>query len=58
MHKLIYVAGTTSCFHFYMMRKGVQLEPIIYGAIAAVLLGYRLAAHLRKKAQTRKPRVA
>ena len=27
-----------------MMRKGVQLEPIIYGAIAAVLLGYRLAA--------------
>ncbi len=58
LHKLIYVAGVTSCFHFYMMRKGVQLEPIIYGAIAGVLLGYRLAAYLRKKAQARKPRTA
>ncbi len=58
LHKLIYVAGVTSCFHFYMMRKGVQLEPIIYGAIAGVLLGNRLAAHLRKKAQARKPRTA
>ena len=58
LHKLIYVAGVTSCFHFYMMRKGVQLEPIIYGAIVGVLLGYRLAAYLRKKAQARKPRTA
>ena len=51
LHKLVYIAGITSCFHFTMMRKGVQLEPIIYAAIAAILLGYRVAAHFRKKAQ-------
>jgi sulfoxide reductase heme-binding subunit YedZ len=48
LHKLIYVAGITACLHFYMMRKGVQLEPIIYAGICAVLLGYRVAAHLKK----------
>ena len=51
LHKLIYVAGIAACLHFYMMRKGVQLEPIIYAGICAVLLGYRVAAHLKKKAR-------
>ena len=51
LHKLIYVSGIAACIHFYMMRKGVQLEPIIYGAICAVLLGYRVAVHFRKKAR-------
>jgi methionine sulfoxide reductase heme-binding subunit len=50
LHKLVYPAGIAACFHFYMMRKGVQLEPIIYALICAALLGYRLAAHLKKKA--------
>lgn len=55
LHKLVYAAGIAACFHFYMMRKGVQLEPIVYGLICAALLGYRVAAHLRKKAgQVRK----
>ncbi|MBT3306931.1 MAG: sulfoxide reductase heme-binding subunit YedZ [Alphaproteobacteria bacterium] len=51
LHKLVYPAGILACFHFYMMRKGVQLEPIIYAAICAVLLGYRVAVAWRKKAQ-------
>ncbi len=50
LHKLVYPAGIAACFHFYMMRKGVQLEPIVYAGICAVLLGWRVAAHLRKKA--------
>jgi len=49
LHKLVYVAGVTACFHFYMMRKGVQLEPIIYGGILLVLLGYRVVAAARRK---------
>ncbi len=53
LHKLIYVAGIAACFHFYMMRKGVQLEPIIYGAICAFLLGYRVVAYWKKKAAAR-----
>lgn len=50
LHRLVYPAGIAACFHFYMMRKGVQLEPIIYAGICAVLLGYRVAAHLKQKA--------
>ena len=49
LHKLVYVAGIAACFHFYMMRKGVQLEPIIYAGILVVLLGYRITVHLKKK---------
>ncbi len=51
LHKLVYPAGILACLHFYMMRKGVQLEPIIYAAICAGLLGYRVAVAWRKKAQ-------
>ena len=54
LHKLIYPAGILACFHFYMMRKGVQLEPIIYAGICAVLLGYRVFASFRKKARVPK----
>jgi sulfoxide reductase heme-binding subunit YedZ len=50
LHRLVYPAGIAACFHFYMMRKGVQVEPIIYAAICAGLLGYRVVAHLKKKA--------
>ena len=53
LHKLVYVAGIAACFHFYMMRKGVQLEPIIYAAVCALLLGYRVLAYWKKKAAAR-----
>jgi len=53
LHKGVYVAGIATCVHFYMMRKGVQLEPIIYAGICAGLLGYRLVKHLKKKAAAR-----
>jgi len=50
LHKLVYPAGIAACFHFYMMRKGVQLEPIVYAAICAALLGWRVAQRLKRKA--------
>ncbi len=53
LHKLVYVAGILASFHFYMMRKGVQLEPIIYAAVCALLLGYRVVAYWKKKAAAR-----
>ncbi|MBC8337825.1 MAG: sulfoxide reductase heme-binding subunit YedZ [Rhodospirillales bacterium] len=52
LHKLVYPAGLLACLHFYMMRKGIQLEPIIYAAICAVLLGYRVVQAGRKKARS------
>ncbi|NQV83100.1 MAG: sulfoxide reductase heme-binding subunit YedZ [Rhodospirillales bacterium] len=51
LHKLVYPAGILACFHFYMMRKGVQLEPILYAVICAVLLGTRVVTAWRKKAR-------
>ena len=53
LHKLIYPASILACFHFYMMRKGVQLEPIIYAGICALLLGYRVVAFWKRKAAAR-----
>ena len=49
LHKLVYLAGLAACLHFFMMRKGVQLEPIIYGAIFAALMLTRLIPTLKRK---------
>ena len=42
MHKLSYVIAPLVIVHFFMMRKGLQVEPLIYGAILAALLAFRL----------------
>ncbi|WP_374763562.1 protein-methionine-sulfoxide reductase heme-binding subunit MsrQ [Yunchengibacter salinarum] len=43
LHRLIYLIAPLAVLHFIMMRKGFQLEPLIYAAITALLLGWRLA---------------
>jgi len=50
LHKLVYVAGIATGFHFIMMRKGFQLEPLIYAAIICMLLGYRVYLYSKKRA--------
>jgi sulfoxide reductase heme-binding subunit YedZ len=42
LHKGVYVAGVLGAIHFIMMRKGFQLEPLIYAAILGILLLSRL----------------
>ncbi|PCI62432.1 MAG: sulfoxide reductase heme-binding subunit YedZ [Kordiimonadales bacterium] len=42
MHKLSYVIAPLVIVHFFMMRKGFQIEPLIYGAVLAALLAFRL----------------
>lgn len=49
LHKLVYVAGLAACLHFFMMRKGIQTEPIIYGAIFAGLMLTRFIPPLKRK---------
>jgi sulfoxide reductase heme-binding subunit YedZ len=49
IHKLVYPASILACLHFYMMRKGIQLEPIIYSSVCGVLLGYRIIIARKKK---------
>lgn len=42
LHKGVYGAGVLAVVHFFMMRKGFQIEPLIYGAVLAALLAARL----------------
>jgi sulfoxide reductase heme-binding subunit YedZ len=42
LHKLIYVIAVAAVLHFYMLVKADVTEPLIYGAILAVLFIFRL----------------
>lgn len=53
LHRLVYVAGVLAVFHFFMMVKADVREPLIYGAIVAALLGWRVWT--RRKRQTPSP---
>ncbi len=41
LHKSVYIIGILAIVHFIMMRKGFQIEPLVYAAILAGLLGAR-----------------
>ena len=49
LHKLVYLAGLAACLHFFMMRKGIQTEPIIYAAVFVGLMLTRLITPLKRK---------
>lgn len=51
LHRLIYVVGPLAILHFWWMKAGKNdfAEPILFGAIVAVLLGLRVWCHLRRK---------
>lgn len=53
LHKLVYVAAVAAPVHFFMMRKGFQIEPLVYGGIAALLLAYRAGAWMKVRAKAR-----
>ena len=46
LHKLVYVAAAAAALHFIMLVKVWAVEPLVYAAIVAVLLAYRLVAYL------------
>lgn len=46
LHKLVYVAVIGGCIHFIMLVKAWPPEPLVYLAIALVLLSYRVVAGL------------
>jgi sulfoxide reductase heme-binding subunit YedZ len=48
LHRLAYVAGVAGVFHYYMMVKADVREPLIYAAILAALLGYRVVKRLKR----------
>lgn len=50
LHRLIYVIAPLGVLHYYMLVKADHRPPLIYAAILAVLLGYRVVEGLRKRA--------
>jgi methionine sulfoxide reductase heme-binding subunit len=54
LHKLVYVAAVGAVLHFILVVKSWPPEPLVYAAIVAVLLGYRLFRSLVKKPAPRR----
>ena len=43
LHRSVYVIAVLGAWHFYWLVKADLLEPLVFGSILALLLGYRLA---------------
>jgi len=54
LHKLVYVAIAAAALHFVMLAKVWAVEPLVYAAIVAALLAYRLVIYLRPRQQKRR----
>ncbi|HZH10801.1 MAG TPA: protein-methionine-sulfoxide reductase heme-binding subunit MsrQ [Microvirga sp.] len=56
LHRLVYLAAIGAALHFILVVKSWPPEPLVYAAIVAVLLGYRLVRSLgRRSAPKRSP---
>ncbi|MGH8198659.1 MAG: sulfite oxidase heme-binding subunit YedZ [Steroidobacteraceae bacterium] len=56
LHRLVYAAAILGCVHFWWQVKADIREPLVYAAIAALLLGWRLWRHLRRRRTERDAR--
>ena len=48
LHRLAYVAAICGAIHYYMQVKADVRQPLVFAAVLAVLLGYRLVVYLRQ----------
>ena len=51
LHRLVYFCGIAGVTHYYLLVKSDIRLPLMYAAILAVLLGYRVVKHLRTPAR-------
>ena len=56
LHRLVYVAAAAAAVHFVMVVKSWPAEPLIYAALVAALLLFRLFARLQKRARPARAR--
>jgi sulfoxide reductase heme-binding subunit YedZ len=56
LHRLVYLAAAAGALHFIMLVKSWPAEPVIYAALVAVLLLYRLVTKLQKRAEPQRRR--
>jgi methionine sulfoxide reductase heme-binding subunit len=54
LHRLVYLAAIGAALHFLLVVKSWPPEPLVYAAIVAVLLGYRLIRSTMKKTSPRR----
>jgi sulfoxide reductase heme-binding subunit YedZ len=54
LHRLVYLAAIGAVLHYILVVKSWPPEPLVYAAIVAVLLGYRLVRSMMKKASPRR----
>jgi methionine sulfoxide reductase heme-binding subunit len=55
LHRWVYVAAVAAAIHFTMVVKAWPVEPLIYAALIAGLLLFRLVLRLQKQQRTRTP---
>ena len=53
LHKLVYVAAAAGVLHFYMLVKSDTTKPLLFAAVLALLLGYRLFVSYQKNTPLR-----
>jgi len=53
LHRLVYVSAIAGVVHYLWLVKADIQRPLTYGAILAVLLGYRVVEFFRKKSAAR-----
>ncbi len=51
LHRLVYLAGALACVHFIWRFKTALLQPVLFTAVLALLLGIRLTARARTAAR-------
>ena len=56
LHQLVYGIAILGVIHYYLMVKADTREPLIYGAILAVLLGYRVWRWTKTKKPKTRPK--
>jgi sulfoxide reductase heme-binding subunit YedZ len=55
LHRLAYVAGICAALHFFWLAKVGRVEPYVYAAMLAVLLGIRLGDAMRRRVRATPP---
>lgn len=53
LHKAAYAAVVLGALHFFMLRKGIQMEPLLYIVVATFLLGLRWPGLVRSRNRLR-----
>jgi DMSO/TMAO reductase YedYZ heme-binding membrane subunit len=48
LHRLAHVAAIAGVIHYYMQVKADVRQPLVFAAVLAILLGYRLVVYLRQ----------